>query len=95
MTATHTTLYVARAFYARGDVQAAGSVFEYDPKADRVLVAELKSAGKLIKHGPAPEFPPADPDAKGGENNPLTEADAAADLAGEPRPDSAKASKKA
>jgi hypothetical protein len=32
------------------------------------------------------EFPPADPDAKGGENNPLTAADAAADLAGDPRP---------
>jgi hypothetical protein len=99
MTATHTTLYVARAFYARGEVQAAGSVFEYDPKADRVLVAELKSAGKLTEQGPAleaaPQFPPADPDAKGGENNPLTEADAAADLAGEPRPDPAKASKKA
>lgn len=35
----------------------------------------------------APEFPPADPDRKGGENNPLTEADAAADLAGQPRPE--------
>ena len=36
---------------------------------------------------PAPEFPPADPDAKGGENNPLTMADAEADLAGAPRPE--------
>lgn len=36
---------------------------------------------------PAPEFPPADPDAKGGENNPLTMADAEADLAGTPRPE--------
>lgn len=34
-----------------------------------------------------PDFPPADPDRKGVENNPLTEADAAADLAGEPRPE--------
>lgn len=32
------------------------------------------------------EFPEQDPDHKGGENNPLTDADAAADLAGEPRP---------
>lgn len=32
------------------------------------------------------EFPPQDPDRKGGENNPLTEADAAADLAGQQRP---------
>lgn len=99
MTQEHTTLYVARAFYARGQVQAAGSVFEYDPKADRVLVAELKNAGKLTDQAPAPEvapeFPPADPDAKGGDNNPLTEADAAADLAGQPRPEPAKAGKKA
>lgn len=36
---------------------------------------------------PAQEFPPADPDAKGGENNPLTMADAEADLAGTPRPE--------
>lgn len=36
---------------------------------------------------PAPDFPPADPDAKGGENNPLTMADAEADLAGTPRPE--------
>lgn len=35
----------------------------------------------------AQEFPPSDPDRKGGENNPLTEADAAADLAGVARPD--------
>lgn len=35
----------------------------------------------------APDFPPADPDAKGGENNPLTMADAEADLAGTPRPE--------
>lgn len=33
------------------------------------------------------EFPEGDPDRKGGENNPLTEADAAADLAGQPRPE--------
>lgn len=36
---------------------------------------------------PAAELPPHDPDRKGGENNPLTEADAAADLAGQPRPE--------
>lgn len=34
----------------------------------------------------APDFPHLDPDRKGGENNPLTDADAAADLAGMPRP---------
>ena len=33
-----------------------------------------------------PELPPQDPDRKGGENKPLTEADAAADLAGQHRP---------
>ena len=32
------------------------------------------------------ELPPQDPDRKGGENNPMTDADAAADLAGQPRP---------
>ena len=36
--------------------------------------------------GEQPEFPQQDPDRKGGENNPLTDADAAADLAGQPRP---------
>ena len=37
----------------------------------------------------APDFPHLDPERKGGENNPLTEADAAADLAGMPRPGAA------
>jgi dUTP pyrophosphatase len=37
----------------------------------------------------APDFPHLNPDRKGGENNPLTEADAAADLAGMPRPGTA------
>lgn len=36
---------------------------------------------------PAAELPPQDPDRKGGENNPLTMADAEADLAGTPRPE--------
>lgn len=36
---------------------------------------------------PAAEFAPADPDRKGGENNPLTDADALADLTGKPRPE--------
>jgi hypothetical protein len=81
-------LYVARAFYAVGQVQAVGSAFAYTLPADRELVSQLKAANKLTAQPPAPEFPPVDPDAKGGENNPLTEADAAADLAGQPRPES-------
>jgi hypothetical protein len=37
------------------------------------------------------EFPHSDPDRKGGTNNPLTEADALADLSGKPRPAAKKA----
>lgn len=55
---------------------------------DKAEPQEKKPAQSKEKKGQksAVEFPPADPSRKGGENNPLTEADAAADLAGKPRP---------
>lgn len=48
------------------------------PKTTAPIVAPTTQA--------TPEFPVRDPNAKGGENNPLTEADSLADLMGEPRP---------
>ncbi len=58
------------------------------PRAPRTArPAETKPAApEQTSAGQQPEFPQQDPDLKGGENNPLTEADAAADLAGQPRP---------
>jgi hypothetical protein len=46
------TLYVVRAFCVAGQRVEPGTEFAYDPKADRVLVAELKAAGKLSADKP-------------------------------------------
>ncbi len=64
--------------------------------SDKKVKAAVTEDARAPMSGPAdaaaqpaaqPDFPPADPDAKGGENNPLTMADAEADLAGTPRPE--------
>lgn len=52
-------LYVARAFFKGGEPLAVGSLFAYEPKADRDLVAGLLSAGKLTKEAPASVEQPA------------------------------------
>lgn len=46
-------LYVARAFCVGGERLEVGAEFAHDPKTDRVLVAELKAAGKLTADKPA------------------------------------------
>jgi hypothetical protein len=47
------TLYVVRAFCVGGERLEVDSEFAYDPKADRVLVAELRAAGKISANKPA------------------------------------------